>query len=318
MDWVEDVKNRLEKYKINDLKCKEKGYFKRKGEIHERGYILAKKDIVYNFQLKKCKYEDIVKVDKDGKLKIREIENKKYNLTSEGNNLNNDYCLHLNSSQAMCVNFFHRLLKVYEDEELLKKIINRAFNKKVLTDIQIDEYGFEYKEYKVRQKEKEFYKGEGTSFDFYVKTKSKKEFFWEIKYTENNDKYPNKYKKNEKGYKHKFDHEPYNDIIEEAKKINKSYWENIKKYGYDKFYEFFQVNRCISYVRDKNDYCIFVVPKQNEKIYGDFYDKINTLNNVALISCEDIINLMKEHLKERPDEKNFYEGFKEKYFPEEK
>src|SRR5690554_2262105 len=101
---------------------------------------------------------------------------------------------HLNSSQAMCLNFFYPLIKEKELDIILKII---GFDKD--EKVNYNSVCFEKKS-KVEKKNR-------TCFDFYLETTSEKKLFFEIKYCEQdfgkgkenegrNKKFENDYKDN--------------------------------------------------------------------------------------------------------------------------
>lgn len=73
---------------------------------------------------------------------------------------------HLNSSQAVCLNFFYPFI----EENQLPLLLDILHIKN--EDIELSEF------------EKVISRAEGTNFDFYIKLKSGKQIFFEIKYTE--------------------------------------------------------------------------------------------------------------------------------------
>lgn len=84
------------------------------------------------------------------------------------------YFHHLNSSQAMCINFFYPLIK----EKSLESVLNCM---KINGEINYtsDDICFE------KESELDKYEGRSTNFDFYIKLKSGVQLYFEIKYTEN-------------------------------------------------------------------------------------------------------------------------------------
>lgn len=84
------------------------------------------------------------------------------------------YFHHLNSSQAMCLNFFFPLIEEKELDVILKLI---GFDDE---EINYNATGFEKES--IIEKSKKRYRS--TNFDFFIETVSGKKIFFEIKYTE--------------------------------------------------------------------------------------------------------------------------------------
>lgn len=154
---------------------------------------------------------------------------------------------HLNSSQAMCINFFYPLI----NENKLDLILDiLGFNGET---INYDTVTFE------KESSIDNYKGQTpTSFDFYFETESGKQFFFEIKYTENGFGRVN----NTIKYRTKF-----NEIYKHHLNSLKSEFHAIEK-----FLSNYQVFRNLIHINEDN-YVIFLYPEANTKIF-------NTVANV--------------------------------------
>lgn len=146
---------------------------------------------------------------------------------------------HLNSSQAMCLNFFYPLIKE-------KKL-----------ELVLDFLGFdgEVVDYNTAYFEKDglelSYKETPTSFDFYLETESGKKFHFEIKYTEND------FGKASKDKRHL---EKFNNVYSKhLTSINSDF------HSVDVFLDNYQVLRNLIHIED-NSYVIFLYPMGNKKI----------------------------------------------------
>lgn len=204
------------------------------------------------------------------------------------------YFHHLNSSQAMCLNFFFPL---YEEKEL---------------DVILKLFGFENEEVDYNQKcffekeshiEKALANYRATNFDFYIQTKSAKKIYFEIKYTEQEFGKA----KDDDIHMNKFNNVYKNNL----KIISKEYHQpNI-------FFKNYQILRnliCIS----ENSYVVFIYPSKNRKIKNQAESaKLHILNsdvkdNLINLTWEDLIVFTEKNIK-KVSLKNQFKDFKEKY-----
>lgn len=203
------------------------------------------------------------------------------------------YFHHLNSSQAMCLNFFYPLIEEKELDLILKQF---GFENE---EINYDKTCFE-KASDIERKNKNY---RPTSFDFYIETVSKKKFYFEIKYTEQ-----------------EFGKAKSDDI--HNTKFNDVYKGNLgfitKEYHTpDAFFKNYQILRnliCIS----KDSYVIFLYPNGNKKIKSQAeYAKENLLtpemkNHQINVTWESILNYIEANILE-PRLKLQIKNFKDKY-----
>jgi len=151
-DFEKKVKKHMELYKQNVLKIADPGVYIHNGNEHKMHHILPVKlsdlNILnpYNTDTGLMQYFDF---------------NKKHR-----------YFHHLNSSQAMCINFFFPLIK-YRKLDVVLKMLN------IEGEPAYNTVKFE--------KESDLEKGKyrKTNFDFYFETTEGKKIYFEIKYTEN-------------------------------------------------------------------------------------------------------------------------------------
>ncbi|AWH86473.1 hypothetical protein HYN59_15755 [Flavobacterium album] len=201
------------------------------------------------------------------------------------------YFHHLNSSQAMCLNFFFPLMEEQELDMILKFI---GFEKE---EIDYDKTCFE----KTSDIEKGNYRA--TSFDFYIETKSGKKIFFEIKFTES-----------------KFGVAKFND--DHINKFNAVYKGNLgaieEKYHQPAtFCSNYQILRnliCIS----EDSYVVFLYPIKNKKIKTQAeFAKSNILKNEVKgnlfnLTWEDLLHYTESNLKSHKLKVHF-RNFREKY-----
>ena len=205
------------------------------------------------------------------------------------------YFHHLNSSQAVCFNFFYPLI-AENQLPLLLKILH-------LKDEEISEWSFE----------KMLGEGERTNFDFYLKLKSGKEVLFEIKYTEAGFGKVMDDLRYQKQYKN-----VYQEML--AGKIRSGidvYAVLLKNY---------QLLRNIAYVKeDGTRIVVFICPKNNTKLLKEFNHVIDHVvdprihPNILMLTWESMLGEVTNHLKLDPKTSDklieHYREFEDKYFP---
>lgn len=204
---------------------------------------------------------------------------------------------HLNSSQAMCINFFYPLIQ----EENLHLITGyMGFN-----DEMIDYNSVEFeKESKIDGVDKR----RPTSFDFYFETKSGKKFFFEIKYTED-------------GFGKAVNDSDHRDKFE---KVYRQHLPRVVKPPYSEmkeFFKYYQIIRNLIHI-DDNSYVVFLYTIENhavcetaqfaeENIVKENIVKEENSSHLFNITWEDIVL----HLMKNPDANtDFLSEFQKKYF----
>lgn len=212
----------------------------------------------------------------------------------EDNNLKKHiYFHHLNSSQAMCLNFFFPFYKEKELEIVLKFL---GFKNE---EINYEKTCFE----KDSDIEKRYSKYRPTSFDFYLETISGKKIFFEIKYTEQ-----------------EFGKAKLDDIhINKFNEVYKNELQFIKKeyQQINVFLKNYQILRnliCIS----ENSYVVFLYPNRNIKIknQAELASQTmltdNVIDNFFNKTWEELLSFAEKNI-ENQNVKKQLKSFKEKY-----
>jgi len=203
------------------------------------------------------------------------------------------YFHHLNSSQAMCLNFFFPLLEEKELDVILKYL---GFENE---KINYEKTCFE-KNSTVELINKNY---RPTNFDFYIETMSGKEIFFEIKYTEQEFGKA----KNDEIHKNKF-----NDVYKNNLKVI-----NEKYHQPEIFFKNYQILRnliCIS----ENSYVVFLYPSKNKKIKIQAETAQSSIlhenvkNNLKNLMWEELIVFTYDNVKNSQIKKQL-KDFKEKY-----
>lgn len=272
MNYRDDIIKHLSDYRLNQLGFLDKGTWTRNGKIYHFDHILPKdknymklnilqgyRDSFYNSDLSKISYHQ--------------------------------YFHHLNSSQAMCINFFFPLFIEEKLDVILKAI------------------GFfdEFVDYKTVcfEKTSDIEKnGRHTSFDFYMQTKNGKKIHFEIKYTEQDFGKPKKDDKHKEKYRTDY-----------AKKCN-----NIKlEYcNVDSFLDYYQLMRNLIHV-ENDSYVVFLYPKDNIKVSQQAnYAKTNLIKtefqqNVINLTWEQLLGYVDSNIVNSKGLIKQMNDFKDKY-----
>ncbi|MDN7241689.1 hypothetical protein QWY14_07780 [Planococcus sp. N028] len=202
---------------------------------------------------------------------------------------------HLNSSQAVCFNFFYPLI-IEGQLSLVLKILH-------VEDEPIEEWAFE----------KIMPGGEKTNFDFYLKLKSGKEILFEIKYTERGfGKVPAS-----ETYEKQFLN-VYRTML--AGKIR------MEVAGYETLAKNYQLLRNIAHVEpgDKRS-LVFICPENNKKLHKEYQNVLDNLvmpalhQNIHMVTWESLLKRLKIQMEAEPNNltklADHYREFEEKYFP---
>jgi len=155
---------------LHDFQTKVKEHL---GE-YKRSILNISEDGIYNYKNKEIRYEYILHKDKY-KLNIIEKYRSSFFHSDYYKRITlHKYFHHLNSSQAMCINFFYPLI----EENLLKSILN-------IMGIE-GEINYNHNDICFEKVSKiETNVGRKINFDFYMKLDSGIKIYFEIKYTEN-------------------------------------------------------------------------------------------------------------------------------------
>ena len=198
---------------------------------------------------------------------------------------------HLNSSQAMCLNFFFPLF--YEKKlEIIIDLLGFTNEKVNYKEVYFEKTGLEVQ-----------YGRKPTSFDFYFETISEKKIYFEIKYTESDFG------------KSKINTDKYNCVYANfLKPINSQFHDK------QKFYNNFQILRNLIHLNE-NSYVIFIYPKDNknikknaERVKADFLMP-NFHNHFYAMTWEECIDKVSNFIFDG-NLKVQLDDFRKKYIPD--
>jgi hypothetical protein len=181
------------------------------------------------------------------------------------------YFHHLNSSQAMCLNFFYPLLET-KKLEIILPLLSGRFNDEMIDYDSDNSVRFEKDGQEndwLCKNNANIIRDDPTSFDFYFRTKSGKKFFFEIKYTES-------------GFgKEKSDDEH----IEKFNKVYKKHLSHIKDeyHTANRFLDHYQIMRNLVHIDDES-FVVFIYPSQNKGIVKGIKIASGALKNTLTIS----------------------------------
>ncbi|MDN3450067.1 hypothetical protein QMA09_07680 [Planococcus sp. APC 3906] len=272
MTYDQLVKNHLAEYKVSKLAITEPEFWRNgKKKYH---YILPVDKRELNFL---ANYRNEMAIYAKNKVKLHQFFH------------------HLNSSQAMGLNFFYP-----QDVEHRLPLLLKALG---LPEEPVEECAFE----------RMMGEGERTNFDFYMKLKSGREIVFEIKYTEKGFGGATSGETFDKQYKN-----VYQRML--AGKIRTGVD------GYQALKKNYQLLRNIAYV-DAGDerLLVFVCPEDNLKLHKQYQNVMNTIvdpalhKNIQMVTWESLLKRVKGQLNMDPDTpaklKEHYREFEEKYFP---
>lgn len=267
LDFQTRVKEHMGLYKNKQLRIIEDGKFVYKGKELLYKHILPKDkkefNIIENYR------EDFYKSNYS-KIKFHK------------------YFHHLNSSQAMCINFFYPLIKEKYIELVLEIIGIRSSIVHEIEDISFE-----------KESEMEEGLGRKTNFDFYIKLKSGITIYFEIKYTEN------EFGKAEHDVEHK---DKFNNIYKSILEKNKAIKETFKTEEF--FLNNYQIMRNIVHISE-DSYVVFLYPRENYRIRKQalktrqdiLEDKF--IDHFILFTWEDIVEQLISRLPSG-DLRNYY------------
>lgn len=278
MSFTDDIKKHLCDYKKEKFPALPNGLWMRSNPTKELGYAFRKKDDTNNDE-----DENIISYYKEEFLKSRFKTIKRHM-----------YFHHMNSSQAMCINFFFPLL--FENKlELITEYLGFPNEKINYSTVQFEKISDVEKKYGYRP----------TSIDFYFETQLGKKFLFEIKYTEKDfGKAPM-----DEDHIQKFD-KVYKNQIGTA--INSKYQ------TLSEFLKNYQLLRNLIHV-GPNSYVVFVFPGENARIKreAEMGKNQNVTEefkpNILTIEWRNIFDRLNASLQ--PGKlKNQFEEFWRKYF----
>jgi len=231
----------------------------------------------------------------------------------------------LNSSQAMCINFFKKFFETDADEHLLLDIL-RDLNIDIPHELSITSAQFEYVPNPY----------ENTNFDFFMVLSDGRHISFEIKYTENNFGKIGKPAVSQDKYIIKW-HKYYRPLLEKCPYFKKQTdcqyqyscmmngeLDNQCKHNNDciffQFFTHYQICRNIAYAENKNDIVIFLTPKENdalenERMFIESFAEEASTKNILNIYWETLIN--RSILRANSNDlRQYLERFRDKYFPQ--
>ena len=201
---------------------------------------------------------------------------------------------HMNSSQAMCINYFKKFFEKPEYENYLLNILADIGVEIIQTDT-ISSATFEY-----RPNTKD-----NTSYDFYIVLTSGKRIYFDIKYAESRfgcikscKKDPGRYKRCWKMF--------YQNMVRGC------FWLSLSKRA---FYNNYQINRNILYAAP-NDYVLFITPRVNDSkgiVDGRKYIDDFKNDHIKNIYWEDLMETTIETVARCDELKEYYDKFFDKY-----
>lgn len=245
MSYRDDIIKHLSDYRVTRLGFLDKGTWTRNGKIYHFDHILPKDNIKLNILQD---YRDSFYSSYLSKIRYHQ------------------YFHHLNSSQAMCINFFFPLF-IEEKLDIVLKAVG-FFNE--LVDYKT--VCFE----KISDLEKN---GRHTNFDFYLQTKNGKKFYFEIKYTEREFGKPKKDDKHKRKYRTNY--------ADKCDNLNLNYC------NVDSFLDNYQLMRNLIHVSNES-YVVFLYPIDNIKVCKQV--KFAKTDLIKAEIQQNIINLTWEQL----------------------
>ncbi|SFS81282.1 PGN_0703 family putative restriction endonuclease [Lutibacter maritimus] len=272
MSYKDDIKQHLSDYRLKKLGHLDKGVWKRKDTIYRFNHILPKKDNVV-------------------KLNILEPYRKLFYESELSQISYHKFFHHLNSSQAMCINFFFPLF-IERKLEVILDIIGLSND-----SVDYETACFE-KESNIEKK------GRRTSFDFYFKTKKGKNIYFEIKYTE----YAFGKAKKDTNHKEKYKSE----YSQKCSNINENFSDQ------DSFLTNYQLLRNLIHI-SKDSYVVLLYPKDNKRISKESkFAKFNLIkkefqNHVIDLTWEELYDFSEKEIKDSKKLKTQIIEFDEKY-----
>ncbi|WP_042350904.1 PGN_0703 family putative restriction endonuclease [Bacillus massiliigorillae] len=275
MAFKDEIKERLSNYKVNKVNVLENGIWKANGKQYPHILPINK----YELNFLDTYRADLLKHIKDNNI-----------------SLHRDFH-HLNSSQALCMNFFFPMI-VEKQESILLQALKLS-----------GEYVVSY------EFEKVLSELEGTNFDFYVQLQSGKRIYFEIKYTEEAFGKVKKSDWQSEKYLTKYQNIYKDMLVGKMRQEINMYEELMKNY---------QLLRNIAYLdTSKNDLFIIISPRDHTKLHKEYDYLIKNVisptihKSIHLITWEDILEETKIIINSRDNIQHtlltHYLMFEEKY-----
>ena len=265
------VLTHLGKYKTSKLNINNPEYYRGKIYQHILPEIDKSKNILqpYNGQLNTSKYLSKIK-------------------------LHTNFS-HLNSSQAMCINFFYPLI-LAKKLELITSILG--------VEGKVDYDSVEFEKESVVEKSNE----RKTNFDCYLKTDKGIQIFFEIKYTEDGFGKAT----NDKGHLDKYNR-TYKDALDKSVWIEKTFKDMAR------FFKHYQIMRNLLAI-DDNSYVVFIYPKDNSAVSNAAEEAKKEIvtsagrKHLITINWETLVDrLLKTKALDKGLERYYDMDFREKY-----
>ncbi|NMD72754.1 hypothetical protein HHO41_21235 [Bacillus sp. DNRA2] len=279
VDFQSRVKGHLGDYKKNTLLISQPGT-----------YLYKKGDTVFE------KEYDYILPRELANLNLLEKYRNDFNESDYKENITfHKYFHHLNSSQAVCINFFYPLIKEQQLDKLLK-----ILSIKDIVNYNSDDIVFEKKSMLEKENERK------TNFDFFMKLGSGVKLHFEIKYSET------EFGKQKEDPEHirKFE-KTYFPILKDHPAIKEDY-KNLEV-----FLRNYQAMRNLLHIAE-DSYVIFLYPNENIKIREEaLAARKEILENgwkdkFILLTWEDLVHQLSVLLKSK-ELINYYKEFNRKY-----
>ena len=269
MKYIDEIKQKLSDYKKEKFPELDDGIWKKNKQRYS--HIIPESERYYN----------LLPAYRDNLVKYIETQNVKLHIDFH----------HLNSSQAMCLNFFYPLI-TEKRLDIILDLLNFYRETVDYSTVCFEKDGIE-KSYGRRP----------TSFDFYLETKSGKKLYFEIKYTESEFGKA----KNDKEHIEKFE-EIYSGLLNPIRE---------EFHSKDRFFENYQILRNLIHLTE-NSFVIFLYPNNNLKIKNQAENaKMSMLkndfkDNFYPITWEEIYKKVTDNSEGNRLSKQLFD-FKEKY-----
>jgi hypothetical protein len=220
LSFQKNVKNTLGLYRKEKLGIEKPGFYKYRGQNLLKEHILPTEFKAYNIIQY---YRDSFFSSLSSQIKFHK------------------YFHHLNSSQALCINFFFPLML---DDKLDLILDLLQIPKRTITGAHFE-----------KESDLETNAGRRTNFDFFMQLSDNTKIYFEIKYSEAEFGKA----KNDNEHRVKYTN-TYHPLLKNNSFIKPEYVD------IDKFLDSYQIMRNLCHINDKS-YIVFVFPKENQNIH---------------------------------------------------